>query len=351
MITVESLTISPVSRARKNQMEITERTADGLAGLVAAMRQENNSSLIIFQINHSGNVSNPAFSKRVSYYPTEDSSVHVLSDEDIEEIKGWFVKAAVIAHQAGADCIDFKMCHGYLGGQLLRPANTKRGRFGGDFESRTRFFRETAKDIKIAINDESFLVGSRFSFYEGIIGGFGTGGPDSVEEDHREPLAFARMIEDAGFHFVNVSGGIPALTPEITRPTKRYPEGVYRHFGWAAAVKEVVTIPVVGSGYSYLRTGENDLVGNDPSVKALLYWAERNVSDGHADMVGIGRQSLADPLFPAKVFSGDLDNINYCTACGGCSVLLASQARVGCAVYDEFYQEELRAVRKAKKER
>lgn len=351
IINLESLTISPVSRSRKNQLEITERTAAGLTKLVKVMREMNDKSLIIFQINHSGNVSNGDFSKVVSYYPIENPSVHVLSDYDMEEIKGWFMKAAVISYQAGADGIDFKMCHGYLGGQLLRPANTREGRFGGNFENRTRFFRETAKQIKKAVNDTSFILGTRFSFFEGIMGGFGTAGPEEVAEDHTEPLAFVRMIEKAGFHFINVSGGIPVLTPEITRPTKKYPEGVYRHFGWAEAVKEAVKLPLIGSGYSYLRDGKNNLVGGDPFKKSILYWAEKNTKNGHVEMVGMGRQSLADPLFPKKVFAGDFEDINYCTACGGCSVLLVSQARVGCTVYDKVYKEELRNVRKAQKEK
>jgi len=351
MINLESLTVSPVSRARKNQLEITERTAEGLAKLVKAMREVNDKPLIIFQINHSGNVSNRNFSNVVSYYPIGDTSVHLLSDEEIDEIMQWFVKAAVIAHQVGADGIDFKQCHGYLGGQLLRPANTREGRFGGSFENRTRFFRETAERIKQEITDDTFILGSRISYYEGIIGGFGTAGPDEVAEDPTEPLAFVKMIEATGFHFINVSSGIPALTPEIIRPTKSFPEGVYRHFGWAKAVKGAVKIPIIGSGYSYLRNGKNKLGRDDTSKKNLLYWAEKNIKDGHVHMVGVGRQSLADPLFAKKVLAGNFDDIKYCTVCGECSVLLVSQARVGCTIYDKFYKEEVRRVKNAQNER
>jgi 2,4-dienoyl-CoA reductase-like NADH-dependent reductase (Old Yellow Enzyme family) len=297
-------------------------------------------------VNHSGNVSNGSFSEVVTYTPKADLSATLLSDGDMEEIKQWFVNAAVIAHQAGADGIDFKHCHGYLGGQLLRPANTRQGRFGGSFENRTRFFRETAEKMKAAVNDDAFIFGVRFSFYEGIPGGFGTAGPEAVAEDSAEPLAFVKMIEEAGFHFISVSGGIPVLTPEITRPTKNYPLGVYRHFSWAEAVKRAVKMPLIGSGYSYLRNGKNRLPGNDPERKSLLYWAGKNIENGLVDFVGIGRQSLADPFTAKKIVSGQVDSIRYCTACSGCSKLLASQARVGCAVYDPFYREELKRIKK-----
>ncbi len=349
MITVESLSISYRSRARKNQLEITERNAEALAGLVKEIRALNDQTLIIFQINHSGNISNGSFSEVVSYCPTENPDARILSDKDVEEIKGWFVQAAVIAHQAGADGIDFKQCHGYFCSQLLRPANTREDRLGGSFKNRTRFFRETAREIKKSVNDDSFILGARISVYEGILGGFGTSGPEEVAEDLTEALAFARLIEDSGFHFINVSSGIPAFTGEITRPTAKYPMGVYRHFAWAAAVNGTTAIPLIGSGYSYLRDGKNMLPGDDTTKKSLLFWANRNIEAGQVDLVGVGRQSLADPHFVKKVIAGDLDNINYCTACGGCSTLLKSQARVGCTVYNPFYKEELRRVRKAVK--
>jgi 2,4-dienoyl-CoA reductase-like NADH-dependent reductase (Old Yellow Enzyme family) len=62
--------------------------------------------------------------------------------------------------------------------------------------------------------------------------------------------------------------------------------------------------------------------------------------------VGIGRQSLADPLFAKKILSEGDAEINFCIACGGCSVLLTSQNQVGCTVYDKYYTKILREARK-----
>ncbi len=345
IIFIESMTFTYKSRARKNQLKISEDTAKGLEKLVREMREINPHPLILFQITHSGRYSGSDFSNVVSVYPTGDPQVHLLTEKEIEEISQGFVKATLIAKQVGADGIDFKHCHGYLCGEILRPANRRPDRFGGSFENRTRFFRETMEQIKKAIGGDSFLLGLRFSIYEGIPGGFGTPGPEEVEEDLSEPLRFAKMVEETGMDFINVSAGIPAITPEIVRPTKKYPEGIYRHFGWAKAIKQMVRIPVIGSGYSYLRDGKNDLKESDPSKKSFLYWAEKNLKEGKVDLVGIGRQSLADPLFARKILSGNLDQINYCTACGGCSVLLGSQKEVGCAVYDEYYKEVLRKIK------
>lgn len=348
IIFVEALTITRESRARKNQLGIYEKTARSLEKLIREMKAINSESLILMQITHSGRQSGASFSRVVSAYPTGEADVHVLATGEIDEIGNEFTRAAVIAKEVGADGIDFKHCHGYFCAELLRPANTRKDRFGGSFENRIRFFAETASKIKSAVGKSSFLLGVRFSFYEGIIGGFGAAGPEEVIEDLSEPLALARLVEKIGCDYINVSAGIPAITPEIVRPSKNYPEGVYRHFGWARAIKKILSIPVIGSGYSYLKEGNNDLKDADPKKRSFKHWAEKNLAEGTCDMVGLGRQSLADPLFAKKILSGRISEVNYCLTCGGCSILLRSQAQVGCVVYDEYYKKILKEVQKRK---
>jgi len=345
IIIVEALTVTQESRARKYQLGIYEKTAPSLERLTKQMRETNRESLILFQITHSGRLSGAGFSRVVAVYPLPGQEAHILSEEEIEKISDDFARAALIARQVGADGIDFKQCHGYLCAEMLRPANTRKDRFGGSFENRTRFFVESMEKIKKTVGPEPFLLGARFSVYEGIPGGFGTSGLGEVIEYLSEPLAFARIMEKVGLDYINVSAGIPAITPEIVRPTKNYPEGVYRHFGWAKTIKEAVHIPVIGSGYSYLRDGKNDLKERDPEKRSFLYWAEKNLCQGTCDLVGIGRQSLADPFFAQKILQGKGSEINYCLACGNCSVLLRAQAQTGCVRYSEYYRELLQNLR------
>ena len=348
IIFLEAITITPESRARKNQLGIYEKTARGLERLVQEMRGVNSQSLILFQITHSGRQSGADFSRLVSMYPIPGKQAHILTEEEIERIGDDFARAARIAKQVGADGIDFKQCHGYLCAEMLRPENSRKDRFGGSFENRTRFFRETLEKIKKAVGTGSFLLGARFSVYEGIPGGFGTSGPGEVIEDLSEPLALVRIMEKAGVDYINVSGGIPAITPEIVRPSKNFPEGVYRHFGWARAMKKEVKIPIISAGYTYLRDGKNNLKEPDPAKKSFLYWAEKNLQQGVSDMVGIGRQSLADPLFARKILTGQSAEVNYCIACGSCSQLLSAQAQAGCPIYFEYYKNRLKEIQKDK---
>ena len=138
------------------------------------------------------------------------------------------------------------------------------------------------------------------------------------------------------------------MTPQITRPTNHCPEGVFRHMAWTKKVKETVGIPVIGSAYSYLRDGANELKEAVKGKKDFVTLAERNIERGHVDMVGVGRQTLADPHFSHKVLEGRIDEIRYCRICGGCASLLRGQGKVGCSFYEPFYKEELKRVRKQK---
>jgi len=198
IIFTESVTLTSESRARKSQMAITEKNAEGLAGLVKSMREVNSESLILFQLNQSGRLSEVAFSKVISVYPTGDPDIHVLTEKEIEETGDNFVKAVVIAKQVRADGIDFKHCHGYVCTEMIQPANTRQDRYGGSFENRTRFFRETSRKMKAALKDDDFLLGVRFNAYDGVTGGFGTAGPEEVIEDLTEPVAFPKMMEAEG---------------------------------------------------------------------------------------------------------------------------------------------------------
>jgi 2,4-dienoyl-CoA reductase-like NADH-dependent reductase (Old Yellow Enzyme family) len=355
---VESLDVTRETQARSNRLLIMKNNKKGLERLVGEIRKENGDTLVLFQLSHAGRLSDPSMKPPLLVYEPRahlpgaaglPAGGRVMRTDEIERTKKEFVESAVVAYEAGVDGIDMKQAHGFVAGDFLHPANRRPDGYGGSFENRTRFFRETVSGIKKALGaaavDGSFLIGTRISPYEGIMGGCGTSGPDDLEEDLREMVLFARMIEEEGLHFINVSGGYASGNLEILMPTAAYPEGVFRLFGWTRTIKEAVRIPVIGSGYSYLRDGENRLFGHDAEKKCLLYWAEKNVREGRTDLIGIGRQAIADPHFAAKALCGRQREIDYCTACGGCGFLLGNNRQVGCVVYDERYREIYRSLR------
>jgi 2,4-dienoyl-CoA reductase-like NADH-dependent reductase (Old Yellow Enzyme family) len=307
--------------------------------MIDEIRKANPEVIFIIQIDHCGSLADPDFSDPVAVYPRESSGARVLADDEIRVFRDKFIHAALLAQKAGADGVEIKHAHGFFGNEFLQPANTREGRYGGSFENRTRFFREVIDGIKQQVDTDDFLLNVRISAYEGVPGGFGTAGPGEITEDLTEPIAFAKLAQEAGLHLISSSAGNAAGNLEILLPTDDSAGAVYQHFGWTRTIKQSIDIPVVGAGYSYLRDGRNKLAGEDPAEKSFVYWAEKNLKENNVDLVGIARQAIADPLLPKKILNGDLKSVNWCTICMDCGMLLGEQQEVGCSVYDRYYKE------------
>jgi 2,4-dienoyl-CoA reductase-like NADH-dependent reductase (Old Yellow Enzyme family) len=84
------------------------------------------------------------------------------------------------------------------------------------------------------------------------------------------------------------------------------------------------SLKVIGSAYSVLGA-------------AAPIHAEENLRKGYTDFAGFGRQTFADPLYPAKLGRGD--KIDYCVACSRCGRLIENQLHTGCAIYNDYYRE------------
>ncbi len=338
IIHIESSDVTTRTQARSNRLLILDHNMPGLEKLVKEIRKINSTSLVVFQLSHAGRLSDPVFKPPMYVYRVADGGNGIMTLQDIEQTREEFVSAARRAWQVGADGVDFKQAHSFIGDDFLHPANTRPDRYGGSWENRTRFFRETLERMREEISDPGFLIGSRITPYEGIPGAFGSAGPEDVAEDLTEPIAFAKMMEEHGINFINVSAGSAAGNLEMLMPTASYPEGVFRHFSWTRAIKQSVSIPVIGSGYSRLKNGDDALHISDRSKADFAYWAEKNVHDGHTDLVGVGRQSIADPEFARKVLEGRLSDVRWCITCQECTTLLGANQRVGCTIYDKEYR-------------
>ena len=336
-LSIEATSIAETPLARINGLIMNRKNLDSFKKLVETFRKHNDRALLLLQITHSGERSGP-FCQKVTLTPGDRASLmdgaqnkgaRYLSTEEIEMIKDDFIKAALLAEETGVDGIDIKHCHGYFGGEMLRPSNTREDKWGGSFENRTRFLKEVTGGIKSGLRSRDFIIGSRFSMYEGIRGGCGTAGPDEIIEDLSEMLDVIRTMNGIGMDYVNVSAGIPAQTAAITRPTEiSRPLGLHQ-LRYAKTVKDLakkekLSIKVIGSAYSTYKEG----------VTVVM---EEMLKKDYADACGFGRQTFADPLTPKKIAAGE--NVSWCLLCAGCSKLMIAQVNDGCIVYNDYYKE------------
>jgi 2,4-dienoyl-CoA reductase-like NADH-dependent reductase (Old Yellow Enzyme family) len=314
IVFVEAISVTPISLARRNGLVMSEKNLSGFKRLVHEFKRYDEKALIMFQLTHAGRVAGD-FSRRAGVYSNGNPDIAQLTSSELDRIRDDFIKACKLAHDAGADGIDIKACHGYLLGEMLRPANTRCDKYGGNAENRTRLIRDIIKGVKQ--NYPGLIIGSRISFYEGIRGGCGTTSANEVVEDPADILETTGCIVKAGADYINVSAGIPSVTPKLTRPGEDGIFNMYSHFRYARTVKDHFPgITVIGSAYS-------------AGSKASAGFADENIGKRYVDLAGFGRQNLADPLFPLKL-GEDPGSIKWCKLCGGCSKLLKAMKNVFC---------------------
>ena len=327
VIIVEAISVTSTSLARKNALIMNRKNLDGFKRLVETIKQTNHEAKVLFQITHSGPVSNNLFSEKVCATPNGEG--RYLLTTEVDKIKHDFVDCCLLSEEAGADGIDFKICHGYLGGELLRPTNTRPDKFGGSWENRTRFLCEGIGEIIQGRKNKGFILGSRFSMYEGIRGGCGTASPDEIIEDLSEMKQLIQLMSELGMDYINVSSGIPAKTSIITRPVQTAELMYLHHLRYTRFAKESLNsirsnTKVIGSAYSVMQE------------RALPIACEM-LEKGYADFIGWGRQTLADSLLPLKLMNSE--KVDYCTSCSGCSKMMIKQINVGCIIFDNYYKQ------------
>lgn len=351
MIDLEAITVTNECRSRQNQLSIMPENKAALKEFVKTIREVNPNGLLVFQLTHSGELSNPAFSRRVTVKPLHGYGGDLLSEDEVENIMNQFVLAAQIAHDVGADGIDMKLCHGYLGSQILRPYNDRKWKYGGSWENRSRFAFDLYEKIQKAVNDKNFLIGSKISVWEGFPGGFGTGGPDSPIIDLSEPISLIQGLEERGAQYFIQSAGSPSITVSLTQADRDHSFFAYLHTTFAKVFRDHLKpeTVVIGSNFSPFRNGKNNgLHAVTPEYSSLLHYGAKCIGEKYMDMVGLGRQSFADPLLPKKLMEGNEEDIHYCTVCDNCLELLIQQSPIGCSTYNRFYTDVLVNTRKEK---
>lgn len=351
IIWFEAVALTQDGRANAGQLYLNNDTLGGFKRCVDSIKEtclaENGfEPLIIMQATHSGRYSrsngtltpiiacgNPLFEATGSL-----PDARIITDGELRDLEGVFARGAELAAAAGFDGYDIKACHGYLVHELL-SAYDRGGDYGGSFDNRTRFLRNTATAVRSAA-PEGFIVTSRLNIYDGFKYpyGFGAGtdngsGKDNgAQIDLSEPQALIDILrEESGMQLLNATMGIPHINPHVSRPydvggyvPEEHPlAGVGRLLENIGKVqKKNPSVRIVATGLSYLRAFSP-------------YAAAGMLKSGAASLVGFGRESIAYPDFLRDLKeSGGMKREKVCLTCGQCSLLLRAGQPSGCVVRD-----------------
>lgn len=229
--------------------------------------------------------------------------VKAMSEEQIEATAQAFGNAAKLVKEAGFDMVLIHGGHGWLLGQFASPYFNKRtDRWGGSLENRMRFSLLVIEKVREAVGPD-FPIEFRMSGSECIPGGY----------DIDEAVEMAKMI-DGKVDIIHVSAGIHENNDVfvITHPSMFIEHGV--NVKYAAEIKKHVKTPVATLG------GLND-----------VDMMEEIIASGKADIIEVARQSLSDPYFPEKAFSGKKEDITQCCRCYTCFFNYLSNRNYCCA--------------------
>lgn len=342
LIWFEAVAVNESGRANSSQLYLNENTVGAFKSMVETVRERAQEVMgkdfepyLVIQLTHSGRFGENR--NILFHHDLVDKAAGiskekaVMTDEELEQLEDDFLKTARLAREAGFDAVDIKACHRYLLSENL-AAHSRKGRYGGDYENRTKLLKNTIK--KIAEEVEIDLA-VRMNVYDAIPYPYGWGTDQEGNEDHTEPERLVRELENLGVKLINITAATPYLWPHINRPydlpgSRGYqpPEhpfiGVERLLRLGRVVQEAASKAiVVGTGFSWLR-------------QFAPYVAAGVIKNGWATMVGFGRQAFAYPDFARDIVENRaLNPRKVCITCSKCAELKAGKKHSGCVVRDK----------------
>lgn len=269
LIIVEATGVTPEGRISENDLGLwNHEQMLGLKQLVTEVH--NNNTKIAIQLAHAGRKhigtsQHPVAPSSIAY--DDQSRVPIaLEAASIKAIVDSFVKAAVLADEAGFDSVEIHGAHGYLIHEFLSPLTNKRtDEYGGSIENRARFLLEIAKGIRHVLPPEKPVL-LRVSASDHQSGGI-------TITDMVKIISLVKEYID----IVHVSsGGL------VNVPIDVYP-GYQVEF--ATKIKQSCDIDTIAVGKITQIEMIEEILGNQ-----------------RADLVALGRELLRNPYFVLNAY-------------------------------------------------
>ena len=240
--------------------------------------------------------------------------IQEVTPAQLAQIKGYIADASRRAQEASIDAIEV---HGdrLLGSLCSKLMNFRTDEYGGCLENRVRYALEVVAAIKEAA--PQLMIEYKLPIITRNPDGSDRGKGGLHPED---AVAFARMLEQAGVHMIQVAqanhtGNMADTIPPMGTREENWVLPVTR------AVKAAVSIPVATVGK--VLTIEN---------------GEKIIADGDADIIAYGRSLVCDPDIANKAATGE--PLRLCMNCNkGCVDAIQNRRYITCVLNAENGEE------------
>jgi 2,4-dienoyl-CoA reductase-like NADH-dependent reductase (Old Yellow Enzyme family) len=200
-----------------------------------------------------------AFGGALSKVPT------AMTTEDIARVQRDFVVAAERSLAAGFEWLELHFAHGYLAHEFYSPlSNHRTDAYGGSFENRTRFLRETFSAVR-KVWPERLPLTVRLSVTDWQ--------PEGVTVE--ESIELVQLLQAEGLDLLDVSHGF--VTPDISV------------IPWAPGFMAPIAAKLRSSTKIPIAVG---WMITEPKQ------AEEILERGEADLILLARELLRDPYWP-----------------------------------------------------
>ncbi|HYF09512.1 MAG TPA: NAD(P)-binding protein, partial [Acetobacteraceae bacterium] len=308
VIVSESARVHPADAVVPGAIPLFDR------GIIPGMRKLSRAihdagALFLVQLNHGGR---QHLGRRIGTLlapsaiacPRSGGVPHAFTTREVEEMVEFFVSAALVAMECGADGVEVHGAQGHLIGQFVSPySNQRDDRYGGSLENRLRFPIEILEGVRRRAGHRA-IVGYRLAVEEFTEGGVGV----------EQACEIAAHLARAGLaDYISLSQG-NFNTIETHLPDRHWPQVTYRDI--QRQVKAAVGRETVVVQSTRIQTPEQ---------------AEQILAAGEGDMVGLCRALIVDPEWPRKTREGRAQEIRRCIACNQCWDWIAAAEPIGCA--------------------
>ena len=252
----------------------------------------------------------PISASAIPSFFNPDVICRALTVEEIHDIVELFGPAALVARDAGFDCIEVHAHAGYLIDQFMSTCfNHRTDEYGGSAENRTRFAREIVAKIRETVPGMPILF--RIALDHGFEGG-------RTFEESKEILAW---LQKAGIDAFDVDAGSYERLDYIFPPSYQGPACMQYVCDTA---REVLDVPILNGGT------------HDPDTALDL------ITSGQADFAVIGRALIADPELPLKLMEDRREDVRPCLRCNEDCIgrIWNRRTRMGCSVNTRVGEEE-----------
>ena len=327
MTTLSYVAVSRDAMGAPHELTVRDSSMPGLVTIASEVHKAG--ALLSAQLGHAGAVGQ--MPGKLSVGPSAGRSMmgakyQAITRAQMDQVVADFVRSAVGLADAGLDCIELHLGHGYLLSSFMSPKLNKRtDDYGGSVENRARFPREVVKAVKDAVGARVALT-AKMNFADSKRSGL----------QPTESLQIAKMLEaDGCLDAFEFSGGssladpmyifhgdrpmtefATILPPKMKWPFKLFGGLVLKKYPWS----ETYFLPTALDFRRELTTPMVLLGG--VTQRATL---DKAMADG-VEFVAMGRALLREPDLINKWQAGSTQG-STCIHCNKCMVSIYTGTR------------------------